>query len=112
MSGGSYDYIYSRIDDAADSIEARHFGSPLHTAFAAHLRQCSKAMHDIEWVDSGDYSPGDEAESIIEVLGGRGGLNSSAVEQTAKLLRNTVERLEDLLKTERSHQQGKTIGSS
>jgi hypothetical protein len=29
----------------------------------------SKAMHDIEWVDSSDYGPGDEIEAIEAVFG-------------------------------------------
>ena len=28
------------------------------------LRAAAKAAHDVEWVDSGDYGPGDEVEAI------------------------------------------------
>jgi len=31
------------------------------------LRAVGKAAHDVEWVDSGDYGPGDEVEAIRAV---------------------------------------------
>jgi hypothetical protein len=68
MSGGSYNYAYSHVDDVAGAIESRHTDSPLHLAFAAHLRLVAKAMHDIEWVDSYDYGPGDDLAAIRAVL--------------------------------------------
>lgn len=36
--------------------------------FVEHLHLVSQAMHDIEWVDSGDYGPGDEVEALEKVL--------------------------------------------
>ena len=35
--------------------------------FVALLRAAAKAAHDVEWVDSGDYGPGDEVEAIRAV---------------------------------------------
>ena len=67
MSGGSLDYIYGRLDDAADTIASRA-EKPLHKAFAKHLRLVSAALHDLEWVWSCDYSPGDEDNSIRAVV--------------------------------------------
>ena len=91
MSGGSYDYAYHRIYDMADKVEAALVPCPcdrvkhwcecpsanvtdketrrLRTEFAAMLRKVAKAAHDIEWVDSGDYGPGDEIEALRRVLG-------------------------------------------
>ena len=69
MSGGSYDYIYSRIEDLANEIRPT---SPLRKAFKTHLRKVAKACHDIEWVDSSDCSPGDEDEAIRACLGNDG----------------------------------------
>lgn len=37
MSGGSYNYLYCRINEAASDIRSRHRNSPLHMAFAAQL---------------------------------------------------------------------------
>ena len=67
MSGGSLDYVYGRIEDAADSI-ASHSGRPLHRAFAKHLRLVATALHDIEWMFSGDTSPGSEDAAIRAVI--------------------------------------------
>lgn len=92
MSGGSYDYSYHRVSDMADAIEARLDGKgkysqdgdewsyrtsedieadkvsePFRRWFATHLRLVAEAMHDIEWVDSGDYGPGDEIKAIEAV---------------------------------------------
>jgi hypothetical protein len=97
MSGGSYDYLYGRVRDAANEIERRTKDMSEHERlsvrhpetnewvygdqakellrpttearlwFAKLLGLVSEAMHDIEWVDSGDYSPGDELRSIKKV---------------------------------------------
>ena len=66
MSGGSYDYAYGKIEDLANEIRPT---SPLRKAFKTHLRKVAKAFHDIEWVDSADYSPGDEDAAIHACLG-------------------------------------------
>lgn len=75
MSGGSYDYVYHRIEDAADEVDHRQKAEwhsdearALRAWLAEHLRLVSKAMHDLEWVDSCDYGPGDEVEAIRAVL--------------------------------------------
>jgi len=59
MSGGAYDYVCHKIDD----ITIKHADSR-RILFQALLKLVAKAMHDIEWVDSGDYSDGDEYEAI------------------------------------------------
>ncbi|MCK5138644.1 MAG: hypothetical protein KAQ85_02275 [Thermodesulfovibrionia bacterium] len=61
MSGGSYDYFCYKIDD----IELkRNTTDNRRIAFQKLLSLVSKAMHDIEWVDSGDYGEGDDHEAI------------------------------------------------
>ncbi len=65
MSGGSMNYLYRRIlweSDFQDSTELRK-------EFRLHLIQVAAALKAIEWVDSGDMSPGDEDEAIDQVLG-------------------------------------------
>lgn len=70
MSGGSYNYEYARVEQSADDIETHTENlTPLRQRFADHLRLVAKAMHDIEWVDSYDYSLGREDEAIRKVLG-------------------------------------------
>ena len=63
MSGGSMDYFYFRVDEVEfplTTIERR--------AFRALLSKVAKALHDIEWVDSGDYGTGDETATIRACL--------------------------------------------
>lgn len=67
MSGGEYDHAYRVIEMMAYGLEFS--GNPLRMAFAELLHRVAKAMHDIEWVDSGDYSKGDEVAAIKAALG-------------------------------------------
>jgi hypothetical protein len=69
MSGGSYDYAYCKIQDMADSLRCT---TPARKAFKTLLNKVAKACHDIEWVDSGDCSPGDEDKAIRIALGDNG----------------------------------------
>ncbi len=63
MSGGSMDYLYSKIEWAEFPTD-----TPERAAFAEHLKLVAKALHDIEWVDSCDYGPGDENAAILACL--------------------------------------------
>ena len=58
MSGGSYDYLYSKIEDMARGIPPY---SMLRKAFKTHLLKVAQACHDIEWNDSGDGADGEDA---------------------------------------------------
>jgi len=68
MSGGSLDYAQYKVDDIAEAV-ARRAETPLHRAFAAHLLLVGQALHDLEWVWSGDKSCGDEVAAIQAVIG-------------------------------------------
>lgn len=61
MSGGSLDYVCYRVDDAVDTIDKRAT-TVLQKAFAKHLKDVAKALHDLELVFSGDYCDGDEVD--------------------------------------------------
>ena len=90
MSGGSMNYLYSRSECDANFKT----NTPERKAFADHMRKVIKALHDIEWVDSGDYGPGDENEAIRACLGDALML-ASVIEQAheaAKALRAELER--------------------
>jgi len=65
MSGGHYDYIYHKINDITLENVATN---PKRKAFQDLLRLVAIAMHDIEWVDSGDYGEGDDSEAIDNVF--------------------------------------------
>ena len=64
MSGGSMNYLYSKLE--YDAIFSTH--TPERKAFKAHLAKVAKALHDIEWVDSCDKAPGDENAAIRACL--------------------------------------------
>ena len=65
MSGGSYDYFYSKLDDMVDTIQLKN---PERKAFVKHLKKVVKALHDIEWVDSCDYGTDGEIEAIMKCI--------------------------------------------
>lgn len=70
MSGGSWDYFYSRLEDVATRMQCE--SDPIRKAFGSHLQKCADALRAVEWVDSCDTSPGDEIEPIKAVLGADG----------------------------------------
>lgn len=67
MSGGSWDYVYSKFEDVADRLSLS--SSPLRRAFGKQVQAVSEALHDIEWVDSFDYSTGGDEQAIRRSLG-------------------------------------------
>jgi len=78
MSGGSLNYIFGQVEDAANTILI-HFTTQLQrnpspqtqneyatmVAFSALLRQVSKALKDAEWNMSGDSSDLSEVDVLI-----------------------------------------------
>lgn len=94
MSGGSYDYAYNKAEDMADSLCSKT-NSPLRRAFGRHLNLVAKAMHDIEWVDSGDYGTGDENDAIAKVLVDPKRLQLEILKQDAEDL---IKQLQTLIK--------------
>ena len=71
MSGGSWDYLCDKMDEAADRL--RESGNPHRRAFGALMARCATAMHEIEWYDSCDTS-GEAVQPAIEAaLGANAG---------------------------------------
>lgn len=92
MSGGAYEYLCYKMEDAADRLKEEK--SPLRRAFGEHLDLCAKAMHDIEWVDSGDSSEGQEVDAVKEVLGDTVAEKSlEIIKQEARNLRDALNRI-------------------
>lgn len=76
-------YLYSKLEyDATFPVN-----TPERRAFKSHLVKVAKALHDIEWVDSGDKGPGDENEAIRDCLSQEQMLES-AVEMANEALLN------------------------
>ena len=78
MSGGSLDYVYGKVDDAAEIIMERA-STPLQRAFASHLKRTARALKSLEWVYSSDKSPGAEEADIRAVVSPAEILASAAV---------------------------------
>lgn len=88
MSGGSWHYSFRHVEEMADGLA--NSDNPLRAAFAAHLRKVAKAMHDIEWADSGDYARGAEDTAILDVLGP---IDADLVSSVIAQLTTTVDHL-------------------
>ena len=67
MSGGSLDYVYGHVRDAAEFVFSMAMCAE-HRAFATHLRLVAEALHDFEWVMSGDTRHGEELPAIRKVV--------------------------------------------
>jgi hypothetical protein len=63
MSGGSYDYAYTRVQDMAEMLTSAK-ETALRRAFGEHLKKVAVAMQAVEWVDSNDCAPGHEDDPI------------------------------------------------
>lgn len=76
MSGGSYNYLFEKVEEMAvqmrvnnKNIQSRQVFE-LRQAFSSHLSDVAYAMKAIEWVDSCDRGEGDEVAPILRVLRG------------------------------------------
>ena len=74
MSGGSLDYCYYKVEDAARRIagEVASIECPKRkakwAAFAKHVWLIATALHDVEWVISSDYGEDGADEAIDAVI--------------------------------------------
>lgn len=89
MSGGSMNYLYSKLEYEATFRE----DTPERKAFARHLKLVAKALHDIEWVDSADYGPGDENAAIRACLGSKATLEA-VIEQAKEAHKDLADEIE------------------
>lgn len=80
MSGGSWDYLYSKIEYAADRLLRDKV--PQRRALGTMMARVAQAMYAIEWADSGDTAQGSDIAAIEAALG------PDAVERTL----NEIER--------------------
>ncbi len=97
MSGGSWDYFYGKLEEVVDRLECGE--CPYRKAMGKKLRPFVEALHAIEWVDSGDWSAGDDVKKIKEAIGEDA---KPVVVREIKLeLLNTIKELKELLKDEK-----------
>jgi hypothetical protein len=67
MSGGSYDYLCYKMQDAAQQLMKKE-QCAYRRAFGELMTRCAEAMHDVEWVDSNDKSQGDDEAAIMKCI--------------------------------------------
>ena len=91
MSGGSLEYCFYKVDVAVEVIE-RRAKTVLQKAFAKHLKDVAKALHDLEWVFSGDYCEGQEVESLKKVVN-----KQMELEAATNDARTALKQLQDVL---------------
>lgn len=81
-------YLYSKIECDANF----RCDTPLRKAFRKHLEKVTQALHDIEWVDSGDYGAGQEEEAINACLA-KGDVLQAAIDEVEKSISQYREEL-------------------
>lgn len=102
MSGGSLDYLYSDVREAAGSVgHTDHLPEDLRGAFADHLRDVADVLKAVEWAMSYDTSP-EPAQEAVEAffddlerpdLPLRSAIESA--EETSEMLERAIERAEE-----------------
>jgi hypothetical protein len=91
MSGGSYDYLCYKIEEAARRLCSKD-EPDYRRAFGAHLFKVAEAMHDVEWCDDADMSPGADEKSIMECITKR-----DCYDQILQEIKEVQDRLERLI---------------
>ena len=86
MSGGSMDYLCYKVEEATFATN-----TPERKAFYKHLKQVAKALHDIEWNDSGDGAE-DEGAAIRACLN-KSDVLDATVEDARRALRELTAEL-------------------
>lgn len=94
MSGGAYDYIYTRVREAAGEVARRHPDCNLHRTFARLLEQVADALYEVEWADSGD-TDGSKAEAAIREVVSPQQVLETSVERAEKAAENLRKALEE-----------------
>jgi hypothetical protein len=82
MSGGSWDYLHSKIEYAADRLSRDEV--PQRRALGTLMARVAKAMYAIEWADSGDTAQGSDLAAIEAALG------PDAVERTLEEIERDI----------------------
>jgi hypothetical protein len=111
MSGGSYDYVSGRIEDAATTLRRYHREQPHVVALSAHLDAIAKVMRDIEWADSCDTSWRDQLDADIRALLAPGAELRVATEQAIRA-RDSLSRVLDAAVLRSSHEDEPKSGAA
>ena len=90
MSGGSWDYVCYRIQDAADRLCC--CGVPERQALGKHMQKIAHAMHEIEWVDSADSSHPADSKAIAAVFDDL--CHAKVMDETLTEIKRLLEQIE------------------
>jgi len=96
MSGGVYNYAYHKVQEFADDLRYTEL-NPIRQTFKEHLYKVAKAMHYIEWVDSGDMEEGDEDPVIKECIS-KNEIMKTSIEMTERVVEILTDTIADLKK--------------
>ena len=101
MSGGALDYAFSKINMIANDLE-RCCVAPEHRALVKHLHKLGDVLYTVEWVISGDKSPGEDIEQIRKLLSDRELTQHhiSDLQDKIEESKNWIKTLEDLSKSQ------------
>ena len=91
MSGGALDYADYRFREVAERLMRSDV--PEYRALAKHIWQLSEVIHEVEWVLSGDSSPGKDIKMIIDLLG-----NAKMTQVKIDELRSAISEAEGWIK--------------
>ena len=83
MSGGSMNYFYQNLEDAADRFRT---DTLKRRALRKHLLQLAKLMKAVEWNDSGDGD--DEEDALMETIISPALLLDKAIEEAKEARRD------------------------
>lgn len=87
MSGGRMDYLCYKVEEASFATN-----TPERKAFLKHLKKVAKALHDIEWNDSGDGAP--DEDTSIRVCLAKGDILDACVEDARRAARELKAELD------------------
>ena len=94
MSGGSWDYVYCKFDEVADSLI--NSNDVRRKSLGLLIRKIAKAMKEIEWVDSCDSSSGDEYVAIEKCFENLS--MDSGIKLQIDVIEKELQQIKDLLK--------------
>lgn len=92
MSGGALNYAEYHFKDVGEQLLRSKERE--HRVLGVHILKLAEVIHEVEWVLSGDYSPGKDVKMIRDLLG-----NSEITRYHIEELRTQIAEAQDWLNT-------------